>query len=210
MKLTKTESEKYWKKFHENQSRRKVIAEINERVWKEKSYDDYYVGKYDKNNNLIAVFSNRNQAVREFFPEANDYMRWNGSLQQRMLRGGNWRGFSYRYIDKQHYDITVPVQNTLRLSPVIVVDIRGEEKEFEKMIDCSIMHDIDYSQLYTYLLDSGKLYKNRLAFYRKGIMKEFKSKHEAITFYRIGKDKFKKLYYNNLPIRGQRVIIKSV
>lgn len=209
MKLTKAQSKKYWKNFHEDQTKRKSIAESNQKVWREKSYKDHYVGKFDKNDNLISVFSNRNQAVREFYPDPKGYLSWNGALQLRMLQGGNWHGFSYRYINKQYYPTIIEDQNNRPLVPIIVVDTKGEEKEYTKMIDCSLTHTVDYSQLYSSLLDSGKLYKNRLAFYRKGITKKFNSKHEAIIFYRIGKDKFKKLYDNNLPIRGQRVIIRN-
>jgi DNA-binding transcriptional MerR regulator len=206
-------SAKYWENHQKEKERRAEIARINQEVWRNKMYDYYHVGKYNDNDELVAIFSNRNQAVIEFFPDAKEYLSWNGAMQQRMLRGGKFQGFTYKYIEKhrsQFQEVSLtPDQNKLKLTPIIVVDTKGEEQEYTKMVDSALENDLDYSTLYAYLLDSGRLYRNRLAFYRKGITKEFRSKHEAIAFYRIGKDKFKKLYDNNLPIRGQRVIIKN-
>lgn len=197
--------------------RRNIIATINLDVCKIKDYHNYYVGKFDERDNLLDVYKNRNQAVRHFFEEQgctkkeaiSKYLAFNGAMYLTMIRGGIWKGHYYKYISKDH-ELTINYQSfaihTAANVPITVVDKTGTETQYFSIRNGCNNLNVPWEKM-VYFLDKGKPY-NDLYFYRNNKKVKFSSKREAINYFRIGKDKFKKLFESNQKIRGQILVIE--
>jgi hypothetical protein len=199
-----------------NEIKNKVIK-ANHEAEKSGCLDQYHVAKLDDNGNVIAVYKNRNQAVRDFFIKKGfsnkktiiqKYVSYNGALYNSMHDGRRWYKHYYQYVSSETL-LTVQYNSISSDKEFVVVSEKGEEKFYRKrqhlLVDLSVP-----SHVVRHYLDSGKLLpSSTYSIYTKGICKEFNSKKEAMKFYRIGKDKFKKLYEENQPIRGQKIMIKS-
>jgi hypothetical protein len=185
------------------------LSKINTNVWKNKNYEDYHVVKIDKNLKVVDVFKNRNQVIRHVFRKyskqriVREYLKWNGALLLVMKEGKIFKNYYYKYVDKDEYPVTIAFKENPNWNPkpVIAVDDKGNEIEFNSVTECKNTLN---ENIHTYHLNSGKIV-NGLSFYTKDHLMLFNSKKEAIKFYRIGKDKFKKLYSNGSKIRGQIV-----
>lgn len=192
------------------------LTAINQKVIIQKNYENFHVAKLDNNGNIIDVYKNRNQAVRHYFQKKGfnknniilKYLQWNGALQQKMFAGMIWQGFYYMYVPKEQFPITIQMNGNFGI-PVesIVVDTKGVEKQFSSVTQIAMTYNIPLSTIHKYA-DTGKSY-NGLSFYRKNKNIKFKSKKDAMRYFRIGKDKFKKLYESDSLIRGQKVSLNN-
>lgn len=192
-----------------------TIREKNQLVIGHQDYDNHIIAKFDMNFKLIGYYRNRNQAVIHHFRQkgfknaksiAFKYLAWNGALKQIMERGGSWQGHYYMYQPKHKVNLLYDGPTKFKPVPVVEVDKLGNEEEYKSITE--YIHVTGKSGAFVYL-DTGKNVPGTDSIiYRKGVTKEFDSKKDAMKFYRIGKDKFKKLMSNNLTIRGQKVKVK--
>lgn len=163
-KRTAEEKAIYWAGVKEERAKRRKIADANIKVWRTKDYSNYYVGKYNGNFELVDVFSNRNQAVREIYPEIVDYLKWNAGMQRCMLAGLKFKGHFYKYISKKSYKVTKSFTKDLCI-PVTTVSKRGKVTNYESIIRCATSNKLDHCFV-SGLLDTGKVWKGKLAFYK--------------------------------------------
>jgi hypothetical protein len=194
------------------------VIEANHLAEQSGKLDQYHVAKLDDNGNYIEVYKNRNQAVRDHFVRKGysntksiiaKYVSYNGSLYNTMHDGRKWYRHYYQYISNT-VPLTVEYSGVSADREFIVVSEKGEELEFKKKQHLLTNLGVPSFVISPYYLDSGNLLPCKpYSIYTKGRSMEFNSKKEAMKFYKIGKDKFKKLYEANQPIRGQQVTIKN-
>jgi hypothetical protein len=205
-----------FEKSRERSELRQFLSEHNRRIVKSGKLDEYHVAKLDQQGKILDVYINRNQAVRAHFKSKNltdkeiqyKYLVYNGALYNIMLDGRRWYGHFYKYVSNTLEP--TEVFPTAEEHEYILVNSKGEETVFDKKKDIVIDMGVSMSCIHTGFIDTGKtLPKTDYSVYTKGKTMEFGSIKNAIAFYRIGKDKFKKLWSSKSPIRGQQVVIKK-
>lgn len=190
----------------------------NRSVYNTGNLKDYHVAKLDDNGEILEVFLNRNQAVRAYFKSqglgdkdiVTKYVSYNGALSNRMMDGCKWFGYRYKYVSNSN-----PLSSmfsTTQDMQFVVVSEKGEEKLYKNRLDMVLELNMAVWQVRpsSGYIDTGKIIpKSQYTIYTVGKTMSFNSKKQAMGFYRIGKDKFKKLFVNKKPIRGQLVDIAA-
>jgi len=195
----------------------KEAARINTEVCLTHDYDNHVIAKFDDAGNRLAVFANRNNAVRHHFQSQGlsnkqivlKYLAFNGALKNCMTAGKRWYKHYYMYIPKHTVPASEVVHNattTFKSIPIITVDKSGAEHWYKSITDYAMKYNISLATA-IYYIDSGKCAPTREYLYKVGKTVEFGSKRLAMKHYRIGKDKFKRLLQAKAPMRGQTIRI---
>jgi hypothetical protein len=200
------------------------LAKHNRELYSTGQHRQCYVARLDDEGEVLQVFLNRNQAVRDCFIKKGltstkdivyKYVSYNGALSNQMLDGKRWYGSYYKYIRQTEAVCTDILDNSNNCSSknFVLVNEKGEEtiisdtSKKSMALNLGVSLDVIYSSHY---IDSGKkLPRTSYSLYTVGKEMIHSSKIDAMRFYRIGKDKFKKLYSVGEPIRGHKVIIQT-